>query len=243
MFAASADVYDLIYSAFKNYPAETADVAALIRKANPRAQTILDVACGTGEHARLLTETHGFTVDGLDLEPGFVRIAKAKLPKATVFEGDMTSFSLARRYDVVLCLFSSIGYVRTLENVQRTLERFTAHLAPGGIILLEPWFAPGVLQPGRIAMTTAEASGVAVCRMSYMEVEDRISRLHFEYLIGRSGGIERASETHELGLFTTDEMIGCFERAGLTVQHDAKGPSGRGLFVARLRVAAHSDAR
>jgi hypothetical protein len=81
-------------------------------------------------------------------------------------------------------------------------------------------------------MTTAEASGVSVCRMSRMEVEDRISRLHFEYLIGRAGGIERASETHELGLFTTDEMIGCFERAGLTVEHDAKGPSGRGLFLA-----------
>ena len=233
MFAASADVYDLIYSAFKNYPAETADVAALIRKTNPAARTILDVACGTGEHARLLTETHGFTVDGLDLEPGFVRIAQSKLPKATVYEGDMTSFSLPERYDIVLCLFSSIGYVRTLDNVQRTLERFAAHLAPGGIIIVEPWFAPGVLQAGRIAMTTAESSGVAVCRMSRMEVDGRISRLYFEYLIGQHGGIERASETHELGLFTTEEMIGCFERAGLAVEHDAKGPAGRGLFLAR----------
>jgi SAM-dependent methyltransferase len=232
MFAASADVYDLVYSAFKNYPAETADVAALIRRTNPGARTILDVACGTGEHARLLTDTHGFIVDGLDLEPGFVRIAQSKLPKGTVYEGDMTSFSLPGRYDIVLCLFSSIGYVRTLDNVQRTLERFAAHLAAGGIIIVEPWFAPGVLQPGRIAMTTAESSGVAVCRMSRMEVDDRISRLHFEYLIGRPGGIERASETHELGLFTTEEMIGCFERAGLTVEHDAKGPSGRGLFLA-----------
>ena len=110
MFAASADVYDLIYSAFKNYPAETADVAALIRKANPGARTILDVACGTGEHARLLTETHGFIVDGLDLEPGFVRIAQAKVPNATVYEGDMTSFSVPGRYDIVLIFGATVPH-------------------------------------------------------------------------------------------------------------------------------------
>src|SRR5215210_6598743 len=108
MFHASAEVYDLVYSAFKEYPAEASEVAGVIRRAKPDARTILDVACGTGEHARLLTETHGFIVDGLDLEPGFVRIAQQKLPRASVFEGDMTSFALPGRYDAILCLFSSI---------------------------------------------------------------------------------------------------------------------------------------
>ena len=52
MFSASADVYDLIYSSFRDYPAETAQLAALIRAAHPAARRILDVACGTAEHAR-----------------------------------------------------------------------------------------------------------------------------------------------------------------------------------------------
>jgi len=128
MFAESADLYDLVYAAYKDYPAEATELANLIRSAHPHARTILDVACGTGEHARLLTEQHGFVVDGLDLDPAFVRIAQQKLPRASVSAGDMTSFAVPGRYDVVLCLFSSIGYVRTLQNVQRTLERFHAHL-------------------------------------------------------------------------------------------------------------------
>ena len=237
MFSATADLYDLIYASFKDYAAEADALAALVRRAHPHpaARTVLDVACGTGEHARLLTEAHGFAVDGLDLDPAFVRIARSKLPNGggTVYEGDMTSFALPRRYDAVLCLFSSIGYVRTLENVARTLERFRAHLADGGVVIVEPWFPPDRLEPGRVSVNTAEASGLTVCRMAHVEVDGRLSRLHFEYLIGRPAGIERASEVHELGLFTTDELLDCFRRAGLAAEYDAAGPSGRGLFVAR----------
>jgi SAM-dependent methyltransferase len=166
MFSASADLYDLVYSGFKDYPAEAAGLAATIKHAHPTAHTVLDVACGTAEHARILTAHHGFAVDGLDVDPAFVRIARGKLPNGSVYQGDMTSFELSRRYDVILCLFSSIGYVRTLENVRRTLVCFRSHLASGGIIAVEPWFSPDALQPGRIFVKTAEAPGVTVCRMS-----------------------------------------------------------------------------
>ena len=149
MFSASADLYDLIYAQFKDYVAETSRLADAIRRAHPQARSVLDVACGTGEHARLLAETHGFEVDGLDLDPAFVRIAQGKLARGSVFQADMTSFNLTRSYDVILCLFSSIGYVRTLDNVTRTLDAFRRHLAPGGIAIVEPWFPPGFLESGR----------------------------------------------------------------------------------------------
>jgi hypothetical protein len=57
--------------------------------------------------------------------------------------------------------------------------------------------------------------------------------LRFDYLIGRAGGIEHATEHHELGLFTTEEMLECFESAGLRATHDPKGLYDRGLFLAR----------
>jgi len=241
MFTESAELYDLIYSSFKNYSEEAAALAALIRREHPNARTVLDVACGTAEHARLLAGDHGFAVDGLDLDPAFVRIARGKLPRGAVYEGDMTSFALSRRYDVVQCLFSSIGYVRTLENVRRALERFRDHLAPGGIVLVEPWFAPGVMQAGRVSINTAESNDVRVARMAHTEVEGRLSRVRFEYLVGRPTGIEHATEVHELGLFTTDEMLDCFRHAGLVATHDPRGVDGRGLFLARAATVPSSS--
>lgn len=233
MFSASADLYDLIYGTFKDYEAETANVAARIRAVHPEARTILDVACGTGEHARLLSEEHAFDVDGLDLDPAFVRIAQGKLKKGRVYEGNMTSFAIAPRYDVILCLFSSIGYVRTLANVRRTLDRFREHLAPGGVILIEPWFAPGVMEHGRTSIDTAKRPGLSVARMAHTAIEDRLSRIRFEYLIGTPAGIRHVGEDHVLGLFTIEEMLDCFMATGLDATHEPEGIAGRGLFTAR----------
>jgi SAM-dependent methyltransferase len=233
MFSASAELYDFIYSGSRDYASEAAQIAGLIRRDHPRARSVLDVACGTGEHARLLISQHGFHVDGLDLDAAFVRIAQQKLPNASFHQADMISFDLSERYDVITCLFSSIGYVRTLENVRRTLERFRAHLADSGIVLLEPRFPPNVLSRGRISVKKIESAEVSVCRMGHVEIDGRLSRLRFEYLIGRPTGIEHLSEVHELGLFTVEEMLACFRQAGLSVDYYPNGPSGRGLYLAR----------
>jgi SAM-dependent methyltransferase len=95
-----------------------------------------------GEHARLLTD-QGFAVDGLDIESAFVRIASAKNPAGRFVVADMSDFQLPNRYDALLCLFSSIAYLRTLERVTRALACVRDHLAPGGVALVEPWFPPG----------------------------------------------------------------------------------------------------
>lgn len=233
MFSQTAQYYDLIYSTFKDYVAESDQIAKLIRAGKPDARSVLDVACGTAEHARLLEEKHGFEVDGLELEPAFVQIARGKLRSGSVYEGDMVSFNVPRRYDVVLCLFSSIGYVKTLENVRRSFECFRLHLVEGGVMIVEPWFAPDAFFPGRLSVDQAEGEGITVCRMSHSVVEDAISRIRFEYLIGTPSGIEHASEIHELGLFTNDQILRCFAEAGLHAEFDPVGIFGRGLYIAR----------
>jgi SAM-dependent methyltransferase len=232
MFNASAEYYDVIYGAFKDYAAEVAQLTSLLRRLNPACRTALDVGCGTGEHARRLG-AEGFAVDGLDIEPAFVRMASLKHPAGRFVAADMSDFQLPDRYDALLCLFSSIGYLRTLDRVTRALTCFREHLAPGGVALVEPWFPPGVLDPGKQFTHAGEADGVKVTRHSRTEIDGTLSRLLFEYEIDDHGAVQRVSEVHELGLFTTSEMIQAFAAAGLDVVHDTEGLIGRGLFISR----------
>jgi SAM-dependent methyltransferase len=233
MFDSSAEFYDLIYSTFKDYKAEAAQIGSLLRRLNPGGSAVLDVACGTGEHARLLAEA-GFAVDGLDLDAAFVRIARQKHAAGQFFEADMSDFHMPYLYDAVMCLFSSIGYLRTLDRVTKALTCFREHLAPRGVVVVEPWFAPGVLEHGRVARNTGEADGVRVTRVARVEVEGRLSRLRFDYEITDEKGTRTASEIHELGLFTTPELLEAFQRAGLEADYDPNGLTDRGLYLAKV---------
>jgi SAM-dependent methyltransferase len=232
MFHFSSQFYDLIYSTIKDYSSEAKQIAGLLRRLHPQCETVLDVACGTGEHVRLLA-AEGFNVDGLDLDRALLEIAKQK-HSSRFFQADMSDFHLPHRYDAVLCLFSSIGYLVTLDRVAKALICFREHLAPGGVILVEPWFEPGGLDTTRVARNVAEAGGIRVTRVGRVEVEDRVSRLYFDYEISDKTGTRCVSEIHELGLFTSAEMVEQFHEAGLEVEHDPSGLTGRGLYVARV---------
>jgi ubiquinone/menaquinone biosynthesis C-methylase UbiE len=59
VFSESAELYDLVYSSFKDYHAEADQIAALLRSTYLPCHTVLDVGCGTGEHAKLLASVHG----------------------------------------------------------------------------------------------------------------------------------------------------------------------------------------
>jgi SAM-dependent methyltransferase len=223
----------MLYSTLKDYEGEAQTLAQVLRRVNPQCRTILDAGCGTGEHARLLA-ADGFLVDGLDLDPAFVRIARAKHPAGQFFEADMGDFHLEKRYDAVTCLFSSIAYLKTVDRVTAALKCFREHLAPGGVVVVEPWLPPGRLDLARVVRNTVEGEGVRVTRVSRVEVVGSACRLYFDYEISDGASTRRASEVHELGLFTPEEMLDAFRSAGLEAEHDPLGLTDRGLFVARV---------
>ena len=232
MFSATAHLYDALYAPMKDYEAEARLVAGIIRAESPQARTVLDVACGTGEHARHLS-TLGFEVDGTDLDPAMVELAHAKNQAGGFEVADMCTLDLGRTYDAVICLFSSIGYVVTEDRLHATLRGFAAHLNPGGVLLVEPWFQPGDMSDKHVMALTGETDDLVVVRLSHTRIIDRLSVLQFEYLVGTDQGLERLSEEHELGLFTREEMESAFTEAGLGVRHEPEGIKKRGLYVGK----------
>lgn len=230
MFSKTSQYYDLIYSS-KKYEQEAQLIEELIAREQPVAKTILDVGCGTAEHLKYLSKK--FAVSGIDKEPGFVEIAKEKLPSARFWQADMRDFELGLRFDIVLCLFGSIGYLTEPQFVVDALACFKKHLNPGGVIIVEPWLRPDKWEVGKTYVVTVDQPELKISRMSFAERSGDISIINFHYLIGNFNGISHLTETHKLALYTIDEMLGFFKLTGLSVQYDPKYSNDRGLYIAR----------
>ena len=232
MFRTTAHVYDLIYGAIgKNYAAEADLLDQIIHERNETAASLLDVACGTGAHLRHLRNR--YDVVGLDLDPGMLEQARTAFPGVTLIEGDMRSFDLGRRFDAVVCLFSSIGYMQSVDELHAAVGCMGAHLSAGGVLVVDGWVRPDAwVDPGKVHAEAANGEGVAVTRVGKSRRDGNKTLLELHHLVGTMDGIEYLIDHHELTLFTDQEYEKAFRLAGLTVQRvEGQGPPGRDRYI------------
>ncbi len=243
----SAEIYDRVY-AWKDYRAEARRVRQLVRRYGPPdARRLLDVACGTGEHLRYLGRW--YEVTGLDSNPHMLAIARRKVPGARFVRATMQTYRFAEEFDAITCLFSAIGYVRSRADLDRTLRNFARHLAPGGVLLVEPWLAPSNYRVGAVHLQNYGTAESPIARMNTSERRGDRSLMDMHYLALDRGRIRHWVERHELVLFTDSTMRDAFLRAGLRVRRvRSRFASERGLYVgvrpsARPRVSARAFRR
>jgi SAM-dependent methyltransferase len=229
IFRRSAEFYDAVYS-FKDYAAEAGRIHELIQARCPGAQTLLDVACGTGKHLAALRGW--YTVDGLDRDEGLLAIARARLPGIRLHEADMLSFELGRAFDAITCVFSAIGYATTVEGLTSTVAAMAHHLQPLGVLIIEPWLTPEQWVVDRPALFTVDQPDLKIARMNVSGRDGRLAIVEFQYLIGTPAGVEHFTERHEIALFTDNEYRLALTQAQLTVEHDNDGLTGHGLYIA-----------
>jgi SAM-dependent methyltransferase len=229
-FKDSPELYDAIYR-FKDYARECERLQQLIEEATPGAHSILDVACGTGEHAKFLKRR--YAIDGVDINERYLQAARLKNPTGYYTRADLTGFDLGRTYDVVTCLFSAIAIVRTYERLELAIKCMVRHVRPGGALIVEPWFAPDQWRPGRSFVLAGDIGAKSVYRLSNNIQEGRRSVLLHNYVLAAADHIEHYCDRIELGLFTRDEMTWAFEFAGMRVRYDVQGLMGRGLYIAQ----------
>jgi SAM-dependent methyltransferase len=232
MFDRSAHLYDLIYG-FKDYAQETRDLVTVVRERNPEASSLLDLACGTGEHLRLIRDSFAH-VEGVDVEPDMLAVARAKLPDVVFTEADMRTFDLGRTFDAVTCLFSSVGYMADVGELRAAVARMAAHLAPGGVLVIDGWVRPDAWHPGGNVMAQAETDDdTAVARVVRSRRDGDRTHLEMRYLVATRDGFDTIEETHVLTLFDDRDYRSAFEAAGLDAEV-LPGPMGpdRDRYVA-----------
>ncbi|MDB1090148.1 class I SAM-dependent methyltransferase [Streptomyces sp. ACA25] len=227
-----AEIYDLIHrERGKDYRSEAQFVAGLARDRTPGATSLLDIACATGSHLAAFADMFP-RVAGLELSEPMVAVARGKLGEA-VHRGDMRDFDLGTRFDVVTCMFGSIGHAMTEEDLVATLCRFEAHLADGGVVVVDPWWFDDTFTPGHVAGDVCTAEGLTMARVSHASREGDTSRMEVHYTVaGAKEGIRHFVETYRARLYTRVQYEKAFTAAGFAVDYLPGVQNGRGVFLA-----------
>ncbi len=145
----------------------------------------------------------------------------------------MIKINLKIEYDIILCLFSAIGYVKTYSNLEKTMKNFANHLKKGGVVIIEPWFTKSIYRVGDPGMTTYDGQNVKIARVNSTKKEGDLSIMEMHYLIAeKNADVIHFMDTHELGLFEMDKTLEFMEQADLQSEFLKDGlMKDRGLYV------------
>ena len=232
LYSELAGYYDRIYH-WKDYRKEVQKIRKLVRehKRSP-GNGLLDVACGTGRHIALLRKD--FRCVGLDTSEELLRVARRNNPGIEFHSGNMADFDLGRQFDVVLCLFSSIGYLKTRDEIEGAASSFARHMKRGGVLIIEPWFRKLEWHNKTVHMRTYDAEDVKIARVSFATSKGAFSVAEEWYLIGeKEKGLRLVKDHHRMRFFEPEEWLSDLRAAGLYPKFTEDGlMQGRGLIIA-----------
>ena len=218
-----AQLYDLFY-AEKDYNQEAAFVHKCIQTYYPQARNVLELACGTGTHS-LLLEKLGYNLISTDYSPDMLARAKEKAQKVNSSidfrQQDMRSLDIPERpFDVIICLFDSIGYVATNRNILQVLNGVNQHLTSNGLFIFEFWHAGAMLcsyDPVRVRRFSIPNGKIE--RISETKIDYKEQLCHVSYTINEmdsTGTYQTIQETQINRFFLVQEMNFFLTQAMLT---------------------------
>ena len=224
-----AKYYDKLYI-WKDYKAESQKICDYIKKYKTSGgNDMLDVACGTGNHIPYLKKY--FKITGIDIDQDMLKIARKKYPEVKFIRDDMRTFRINRRFDVIICLFSSIAHLKTYTNLKKTIKNFATHLKPGGVAIIEPFVQPELYIDKILDADIIDEPGFKLVRMNSSRRKGNVGIYDFHYLIGEKGKIRYFVDTMELGMYESRKVLDILKKEGLKAKFIKKPKEYRGRYI------------
>jgi SAM-dependent methyltransferase len=231
-----ADCYDILYRA-KDYAGEVDLVERLLAKHGAAgSKSVLDLGCGTGNHALPLAE-RGYRVTGVDRSPRMLAQARAKAATLSLAhvpefaEGDVCRLDLGRRFDVALMMFMVLGYQFESAELITTLAGLRRHLAPAGLFVFDVWNGLAVLaqRPGERTVEVHHGD-TRIVRKTRTRLEPIAQLCHVHFDIERTdpNGTMEWEETHTVRFFFPQELHLILRCNGMRLVQLSSFPDGEG---------------
>ena len=210
--------YDLLYND-KDYAAEV-DFIEKVFSVFVNPQSILELGCGTGNYTKLL-RGRGYDITGLDLSEKMIDAAKQKCD-SDFHVGDIRNFSISRKFDAIIAMFSVIGYLTENSDVEAAFCNIRAHLKPGGLFVFDAWNGLAVLRDlPEVRVKEVEDCDKKILRVAVPKLEafNHLCVVDYKFLIldKHDKTFEELSERHRVRFYFPQEIQFFLKVAGFEV--------------------------
>lgn len=198
-----AELYDIFYSD-KDYREESGFIHRCLQQYSVEPpKKILELACGTGSHA-LELEKLGYDIIATDYSEDMLKCAqkKAKEKESLVFfrNQDMRHLEVPEGpFDAIICLFDSIGYVKTNDALNHVFRGVFNHLRENGLFIFEFWHAVPMVKsydPVRIRRWTTPLGEIIRISETSLDIVQQVSKV--KYTIFEQITSEKYSKIEEI---------------------------------------------
>jgi 2-polyprenyl-3-methyl-5-hydroxy-6-metoxy-1,4-benzoquinol methylase len=206
---------------------------------------VLDLCCGQGRHSVLLAK-HGFQVTGIDLNREYLELtqnaARAAGVKVETVAADMREIPAPNKFDAIVNMYSSFGYLESEAEDLRVLESAAQALKPGGRLLLDmlnrEWAVANYVQND----WHKGADGTIYVERRDLDLAS--SSMHVSFTIVSPDGRRRDSIGHHIRLYTLTEITRLLQRVGLSLSGVFGGFDSEPYAIStrRMIVLAQKDA-
>lgn len=219
VFKAYSHYYDLL-NKDKDYRGEVDYLRRLVARYSDKIKTVLELGCGTGNHA-LLLQQKGFHVTGVDQSPEMLKIARKKLNGSDLkfVECDILHFNNHHTYDLVVSLFHVMSYMTETKTLNEAFQTAGRHLNSKGLFVFDCWHGPAVLnhQPAS-RVRNYENDTIKLTRTSHPEwiKEKNLVKVNFDIslLNKQSEETELIREEHQMRYWFPNEIEEALNNSG-----------------------------
>lgn len=189
------------------------DVAFYRDRATAADGPVLEMACGTG---RIYLDVlgAGVDVDGFDASEGSLSLLREQAAEQglepSVWQADMRSFEVERRYDLVYCPFNAVQHLHGIDDQLAALEAVYDALAPGGTFVFDVFVPSFEVICGTYdawQTTTFTLEGTTHEHRSRSRIVDEVAQLvSVEQEVRDPAGEVVAETTHRIKLLPKREV-------------------------------------
>lgn len=188
----------------------------ILEKLNYHPNSILDVACGTGNVSEILAKMN-YDVVGIDIASDMIDVAKSKGSNVRYFVQNVCDLQINEKFDMAISLFDSLNYITNSKDLAIGIERVADQLKDGGIFIFDVNTIYALAHNFFDQADLSEDHNLKYVWNSKYDPSTRICRVNMTFEVIENGNKKQFKEVHIQRGHSLDELNDMLISAGFEI--------------------------